>query len=222
MSQSDLTIQFKDIIPNECPWCGYAGIQTVLTVTDPFIGNFKKHQNTFLVIVTRCEHCLQPATFVSHYIMGQPTGRGEVLRPLMTNKTQFSEYINDLSPRFVESFNQSEIVESLNLDELQGMGYRKALEMLVTDYVKKELNVSEEEAEKTFLSGLINKLPDSELKNAALASAWVGNDETHYYRVNADFDFRDMKEWINAFVNYLEMKNSLNKATKLVDSKRKK
>lgn len=47
----------------------------------------------------------------------------------------FSEEIKRISPRFIKVYEQSMIAEENELDEIDGVGLRKALEILVKDYL---------------------------------------------------------------------------------------
>lgn len=48
---------------------------------------------------------------------------------------QFSKHINNISPNFVNIYNQAHFAEKHNLLEICGVGYRKGLEFLIKDYV---------------------------------------------------------------------------------------
>ncbi|MEK0405122.1 hypothetical protein WNX62_16005, partial [Lactiplantibacillus plantarum] len=60
-------------------------------------------------------------------------GRPAVQTPKI-KEADFPQQISDISPRFVSVYTQSFKAERIGLAELAGMGYRKALEMLVKDY----------------------------------------------------------------------------------------
>lgn len=48
---------------------------------------------------------------------------------------EFDQTIKDISPSFVQIFNEAYSAEQINLSHISGMGYRKALEFLIKDYV---------------------------------------------------------------------------------------
>lgn len=85
------------------------------------------------------------------------------------------------------------------------MGYRKALECLVKDFA---ISVHPEEKDKIPplpLAQCIEKYLDSpKLKNLAKASAWLGNDETHYTRKYANYSVDDLKKFVMAFVTHID------------------
>lgn len=78
------------------------------------------------------------------------------------HKTQFSQRIISLSSNFVKLYRQSERAELDGLDEICGMGYRKALEFLVKDFAIHEHPDNTKEIIKLPLSQCITDYIDSE------------------------------------------------------------
>lgn len=118
----------------------------------------------------------------------------------------FSDYIMNLSPTFIEIYNQSENAEAIHLDQIAGMGYRKALEFLVKDYIiHKHQNDKSIIGEKSLSFCINNYINNQDIKILAEKSAWLGNDETHYVKKHTDRDVSDLKKFINACANYIEM-----------------
>ena len=98
------------------------------------------------------------------------------------------------------------------------MGYRKALEFLIKDYAK-YLGVGKEDVEKSSLSECINNFIDEpRIKAAALASAWIGNDETHYVKKYEDKNLSDLKEFIECVVYYIEMDSRFQRSKEFIDN----
>lgn len=50
-------------------------------------------------------------------------------------KKTFSSIISDISPDFTIIYNQAFYAEQIHLDQICGVGYRKALEFLIKDYL---------------------------------------------------------------------------------------
>jgi hypothetical protein len=84
------------------------------------------------------------------------------------------------------------------------MGYRKALEFLVKDYLKIKLPGSTIDIEKKLLGKCIDELIDNpNIKAMAKRAAWLGNDETHYTRKWEDKDISDLKKLIKLTVHWI-------------------
>lgn len=118
----------------------------------------------------------------------------------------FEEVLATLSPQFVKIYNQSLAAESSNLDEIAGIGYRKALEFLIKDFAIHITPDDEEKIKSMKLSGCIkNYISDPIIKTLAERSVWLGNDETHYVRKHTSLDIDDMKRFIKATVYFISM-----------------
>ena len=202
-------------IPKKCPYCNYSGIQTQLSKTE----FFHSHGNEQVeVIVSKCEVCLRATAYNVCFSTGGSYLRTELVNPISSPENMtFPKSIEDMSPSFIKTYSQASTAEEIGLSQIAGMGYRKALEYLVTDFVLTNKLVTKDESVKLPLSKLIKKLPEESIRELALASAWIGNDETHYYRQNPEFQVADIKEWIRAMINYIEMKASIKRAHNLVN-----
>lgn len=124
--------------------------------------------------------------------------------PNHVNQIKFDDSIEKLSSSFVEIYNQANSAETYELEQISGIGYRKALEFLIKDYCIYRNNDKEDEIKSMLLGQVINTYIDSsKIKNLAKASAWLGNDETHYVRKFDDKDINDLKKFINATVAFI-------------------
>ena len=124
--------------------------------------------------------------------------------PKVPELHQFDENIKKLSSNFCEIFNQAYVAEQMKLNEIAGIGYRKALEFLIKDYCIDKNKEQEEKIKKEPLSQVItNYILSDKIKNLAKASIWIGNDETHYVRKYEDKDIKDLKRFISATVAYI-------------------
>lgn len=134
--------------------------------------------------------------------IGIPTLRK--LIPVTPRTEPFSAGISNLSPTFVNTYNQAQFAESQGLTEICGMGYRRALEFLVKDYL---IHLAPDQAETIKaqpLGACIKRINNDHIKVLAERSTWIGNDETHYVRKHEDFDYTDMKRFITAMVRYID------------------
>ena len=119
---------------------------------------------------------------------------------------RFDDTIVHLSEQFIKIYNQALAAETSNLDEIAGLGYRKAMEFLIKDFAI-HCHPSDEETIKSMpLTQCINAYIDApNIKTLATRSAWIGNDEAHYIRKQENRDVNDMKAFIKATVYFISM-----------------
>lgn len=120
----------------------------------------------------------------------------------------FTKYISEISPKFVEIFNQANAAECASLDEIAGIGYRKSIEFLIKDYLMLPCETDEEKEAikgKPLAQCISKDINNENLKIAASRAAWIGNDETHYIRKHTDKDITDLKRLIDLTVRWIEM-----------------
>lgn len=99
------------------------------------------------------------------------------------------------------------------------MGYRKALEFLVKDYAISINPDKVHEISHTALSPCINKFIDSDrIKALATASAWLGNDETHYCRKHDEYTLKHLKAFISAAVSFIDSELAYQEARQLLST----
>jgi len=115
------------------------------------------------------------------------------------------EQITKTSADFVTIYDQAMQAESAKLDQLVGMGLRKALEFLIKDFLVKEHAEEADEIRRMLLGRCIEKyVDDGKLKMAAQRAAWLGNDETHYERRWDTKDVTDLKRLVHLTENWID------------------
>lgn len=125
--------------------------------------------------------------------------------PVNYVERDFSENITKISPTFVEIYNQALAAETNSLEQLVGIGLRKALEFLIKDYAIYEHADKEEKIRETQLSQCINNyVEDYNVKECAKRAVWLGNDETHYTRKWETKDIRDLKILVDLSINWID------------------
>ena len=118
---------------------------------------------------------------------------------------------------FVQIYSEAHTAEESNLKEICGMGYRKALEFLIKDYAIKLHPDDEETIKSTPLAKCIDSYIDnSRIKSLAKASAWLGNDETHYVRKHDDYDLESLKAFLKAAESFIDSELQAIKADELL------
>ncbi|MFH1019556.1 MAG: hypothetical protein V1782_02925 [Pseudomonadota bacterium] len=188
-----------DANPDHCPICHH-GIEAIHIGSN--VVERKLAEGDLLQILYRCPRKACQRAFIGTYRQNtayqryQPAGPF-ILRntePYRAEEPEIPVEIKNISPGYVEVYSQSIAAEALQLDQISGVGYRKALEYLIKDYVIHKNKDKEEEIKKAFLGVCINEyVDDANVKSCAQRATWLGNDETHYVRKWAEKDINDLK-----------------------------
>ncbi len=183
--------------PNKCPFCHDK-------ITPRQYNSY--HGSYGLEIVYRCSSQECQKIFIGIYekdgnfyrLTNTSIGRFE--------SREFSKNIENLSPNFVEIYNQALTSEYYKLEHISGIGYRKALEFLIKDYLISKFTDREVEIKEKFLGKCIKEdVENQNLKDIAERAAWLGNDETHCVRKWETKDVNDLKKLIDIAVHWIEM-----------------
>ena len=211
----DLDVTVEEV--GECPCCHFASSPRYL---DGFlIASQENDIQPTAYLTLYCTRC--HSIYIAKYIgdIGITNLKLDFVFPQQVNYKKFSDNINELSQNFVSIYNQAlESESNVSTQGLAGLGYRKSLEFLIKDYLITVKKQSEDAIKELDLAKCIDKL-DDDLKEIAKASAWIGNDETHYFRKNPQYDISDLKSFIDCLVLDIDSKYCKWKAKQLVKSK---
>jgi hypothetical protein len=196
-------------LPNQCPHCLVAYKDKPI---DSFIVDDGEDALALLYSLFFCPHCDRC------FMLAYPLERGNIQgydscyppiyypAPSCENLTMFDKGIQELSPEFIEIYHQSEKAESNGFNKICGMGYRKALEFLIKDYAIFLHASNAAKIKEMPLSQCIKQFVDNQdIQSLAMASAWIGNDETHYVRQHEDRDSQDLKTFIEVLTRFISM-----------------
>lgn len=214
-SERIIEVQFKT--DNVCPRCGCA-------LPDQVPHAFFTENNSwaYIYLFFTCHKCRQ--SFVFEYtlrgcspISGQVDVRNYIpkIYPNRQSHTEFPPSIEQLSERFVEIYHQAETAEINGCTEICGMGYRKAVEFLVKDYLCLSDPGEKDKIATENLRVAIRRLNDERVQTLADRAAWIGNEETHYVRKQEDYNTADLKRFILAMVSYLQSELTLAEASSI-------
>ncbi|WP_159635113.1 DUF4145 domain-containing protein [Erysipelothrix anatis] len=220
---SDFGIDFSFEVDSICPLCQMGSSPNLIQT---YIPNFNYAYAMFECVV--CKQCYLSKFAITTDITLKSYNEGNTPQsaigflsstsPYSHKEKKFDEYIESLSLKFTEIYNQALQAENMGLDEIAGIAYRKSVEFLIKDYLISKHPDSKERIEKEPLKNCIDEfLENKKLKTLALASAWIGNDEAHYIRKHADKDTQSLKKYISAFVHFLEYELSFEEANELVN-----
>lgn len=191
----------KYSIPTTCPHCNFANKPTRNSQ------NLFDYDGGYLQVFSwKCTQCQK------NYVTGH-TRTGSIdknsnflfIFPEPQPK-EFSSFINDLSPRFVEIYREANESEQHGNLTIAGMGYRLALEILIKDYAIIENQVPENEASnKTLFNAIKEYLPNAEQIIAADVVRLKGNDYVHYKEKLGDVEFADMKFYLDTLIDLINV-----------------
>lgn len=219
-AKNNSTYRLNTELPNECPLCHTSIIANV-------IYTYYNQDTQDFSFFCLCPNCYDPflVNFKNNYWLLNGTfyvadNSNYSVVPKKCNAESFDENISKISSSFVSIYNQAKQAETLNLTDIAGIGYRKAIEFLIKDYCIYKNPDKEEDIKKCFLGQVIDRfISDQRIKTLAKVSAWIGNDETHYVREFEDKDIDDLKRFIKGTVYFISYDLAFDDAREIVSSK---
>lgn len=183
--------------PSSCPHC-HNGIEPM--PFSQFSG--KGPGNSFVSYSTwKCTFRESKRIFVAvHNLLGQGQATFKGFLDGTPIGPHWPESILKLESKFIETYMQALQAEYLGLDEISGVGFRKAIEYLVKDYLIQKDSSLKGKIEDTLLAKVISENfsdpQESDLKELLQRATWLGNDMTHYLKYHEKFDIGDLKKLI--------------------------
>jgi len=210
------------ILPDHCPRCG----RSINPIPLKDTAVVSRDNETSALFLCPSDACAKP--FIAVYGYG---GNGYSLRrlePQARRQWVRNDVIRTTSRLFYDIYDDALAAEQEHLVHAAGPCYRKALEILVKDYVSTdslkalEKARSEEDDQATAaaleelgcirdarLGAVIEqRLTDQRIRETARRAAWLGNDSSHYIRKWADHDLQDLKDLISLVIKFIESEES--------------
>jgi hypothetical protein len=198
--------------PDSCPFCHF-GIEPI--VLNAYINKSFTDLKYFddAYIICRCPRNNCSKVFIGAYKYEYVQRKGYffsgpmTIFPIFPEEKEFSKFIQEISPNFVQIYNQAFFAELHGLNLIAGSGYRKSFEFLIKDYIINKIDPEKKEViSESFLGTIINQyIEDSNIKEVAKRAAWLGNDETHYYRKWEEKDVKELIILIQLTIKWIEM-----------------
>lgn len=206
-------------IPNICPYCQEKMTPDIILNTD-----YDKRLEKNIATLYQCSNCY--SYFSKEYEVGEFSNKtsSHISYPVNNKETVKIDYdlpdeIDSFSEDFRTIFTESLTSEAYGLTSISGVGFRKSIEFLVKDFLINFVEHPDSEKVKTMnLSHAIDKIDNREIIHLAKASAWLGNDETHYQRKFENRDVSDMKRFIKALTFYVSSAVVAAEAKEFIDS----
>ena len=119
---------------------------------------------------------------------------------------KFDDEIKEVSQEFITIYNQSLRAETIGLNKIAWVWFRKSLEFLIKDYL---ISITPEDQHETIRNKFLNNcirdnISNINIKTVASRAVWLGNDETHYTRKWEDKDINDLKSIIELTLHWIE------------------
>lgn len=188
-----------DGYPDACPVC-HAHVKPIV-IAFTYLSGKDMAQGIFRCTNTRCDE-----VFVTTY-GGARNGMRTMQRsePFRFVQYSFSKEITAASPAFCQIYNQAIAAEAASLDQMVGIGLRKALEFLIKDFAISEKPEKAVEIKAAFLGNVIKQyIDDRRVQALAERATWLGNDETHYVRKWESKDITDLKNLVTLTLNAIQ------------------
>jgi hypothetical protein len=197
-----------DEFPDNCPYC-HQGIHPKHIVSVSIGRDMNWMQGVY-----QCPRSTCGLIFIATYCAEDIRGGGKAfilqsIDPKCPKEPIKKDTIEVMSPKFYKIYTEALFADDMELKEICGPGYRKSLEFLVRDFIK-QIPIEETVTKKLTLAQCINNyVEDGDIKDAASLCAWLGNDETHYYRKWENKDLSDLKALLYVTINFIDNKLTL-------------
>lgn len=191
--------------PDRCPVCHEIDDPNIIYA---HLSRKSKHGSDTIIAICTCCNCRidYAVSFSLHHEDRSPfyTAASPKTLPYSAPPVSFNKHILEISPTFVNIYNQSMIAKNTGLDELVGMGFRKALEFLIKDYLLYIAPSDKDDIKSKFLGKCIkDDVTNPKIKSVAERAAWLGNDQTHYVQKFSEHDVDDLLRLINLTVYWI-------------------
>jgi hypothetical protein len=202
---------------DQCPICHHK-----VTPTAVYAKKRSQRDGADLEIVYECPNLDCGELFIG-YFGPSDYGYPRLYRaaPFTPIPVRFSQPFEEISPTFCEIYDQAHKAEEFGLTQVCGVGYRKALEFLIKDYLITNRPDDKAGIEARMLGLVIDKyVDDPKIKEVSKRATWLGNDETHYQRRWMDKDLTDLKRLISLVLYWIEAEYLTEEARKSMPEKK--
>lgn len=211
-------------IPNLCPHCGEKmSPRYCYGLSRQFHDDLD--ENNVVGLLLQCVSCEK--YFARMFLLNQFDVNGAPKEIELTYNPPINanipENIGTISDSFSKIYTQALQAKQAGLDQIYGMGLRKALEFLVKDFGIYLHPESSEDIKKRQLGYVIDKYFTEFTAITALfkAAAWIGNDETHYERQHPDKDAETIKRFISATMLQISSRIASDEAMSMIEESAK-
>jgi hypothetical protein len=203
-------------LPKHCPFCN-TSVSNEPIKTIVYYEKYLQNQAYSIHYCPSCNDIFFSLAFIDENSSYPYSYYCACTFPRIQTNNQFANSIAAKFPNFIRIYNQSLKAENDSLNDIAGMGFRKALEFLIKDYAILRNPEKEDEISKMSLSSCINTYIDNpKLVTLSKASSWLGNDQVHYFKKHDDYDTVHLKSYIEAIAYYISCELSIDDASSLI------
>ena len=189
--KEEIMINFHNVeieTPSKCPYCNNGMKPEILS----YPSTCEEENKTGVVF--SCPICHQVFFGLYSWLNGYPSLPS--VYPYAEPQLSIPSDMKEIDPDFFEVYRQAANAEASNLDKICGMGYRKAVELLVKNYLIAKCPENKTAILSEQLSASIRRIEYPSIQALAKASTWIGNDETHIVKKNPEYGLPEMKKFI--------------------------
>ena len=160
-----------------------------------------------------CPHCHRGFVVVHKMVVsGGCEGAGEcVVReesqaayPHIVKLSDMDDVVYSVSPKFYDVYQQCLTAKANGLYDLYGMGFRKAVEYLVTDFaIKMRPEENDKIRDMSLHNRIMRYISDDDVRKTLLACKLLGNNEVHYDNSNTSDDMILFEKLIGDVIRYI-------------------
>lgn len=183
----------------KCPHCKIAIIPKYIYAHN--------NENGRVSVFCQCTNPKCEQTFIANYVRQSTIyAFSSIQANASMNKKNFSDIIEGISSSFCEIYNQAYAAQQMNLSQICGVGYRKAIEFLIKDYIMQLVDEDKKDGikQKNLSKCIQEDISSPNIKAVAARATWIGNDETHYVRKWEDKDIKDLIGMIDLTIRWIE------------------
>jgi hypothetical protein len=172
-------------------------------------------EDEILQLVFQCPNNACKRLFIAYYSENEVVEGSEIRivyffrgsAPQIYEKKSFPKEITDISKNFEIIYNEAFEAEHRELYNVCGVGYKKALETLIKDYLMKDKRDKSEIialAEMTLSDCIDQSIHSREIQDCARSTEWFSKDGAEYIRAWKKKDLENLKDLIQLTMNWIQ------------------
>lgn len=181
----------------QCPHCNKEIAPYVISTSEADL-----ETRTFAVMA-QCPYCSRYFTMAYKLPFGTKVPEPIIYKhSIKKREKELPKELSEISPRFVKIYNEALIAEENDLSELVGVGFKKAIEFLIRDYLIKFKKENEKEVLEQPLKDIMGKISDHRVTQLTATYKWL-NSCNFCNRTFDEKDVQEMKKFINVISEYI-------------------